>query len=559
MRGMVVVIAVLMGATSCLAGPVSMDDLDRAGWEARRLDMTVTLQPDAGTLTIDGEMVLRRRKAESGSLIGLGVNTGDATMSWDRVAVEIDPSAGVVLNQEVTEFDAVRGAVVTLSEPVAEGGEVTVSFRVVSAGKNPQFEVRGDGALASWVRAWYPVTVPAKEESLQSMASAPGTTNFVMPREWSSVSAGRLVERREEGDRAVEVWEVEAGTARSFCAGPYAVERRTVGDKVVSVYALSRPLPHEEEHVSALVRSIEVLESKLGAYPWPGFAVAEVRNDMGQFGAASEQGFIMVKPGFFDAPGGNTALFAHEAAHAWWGNTVGVDGPGSLMCGEALAQHGAVTAIRETEGETAASDFLEFSRPSYIEQQSAKGYFAIVERGKDLALSTLGSGLMPHTLADSKGMWVYDMLRRRVGDERYWATLRGLIARYRGKSMTLNDVRAAFIEAAPKAGLEKFFADWLDNTGAPVIDTEWEVVDGGEAVVVKLKQAQPRPVFALQVDVEVETESGAIVRETVVLDSRRAEARIETPGRAKDVRLDPERKVLMWRPAYGERPDWKAK
>ena len=107
------------------------------------------------------------------------------------------------------------------------------------------------------------------------------------------------------------------------------------------------------------------MEDKWGSYPYPGVAIAEVPQNAGSFGASSEQGFIMVKPHFLNVPGGNLPLFAHEAAHGWWGNTVGTSDPSSLLCSESLAQYGAVIAIEATEGREAATDFLRFSRAGY--------------------------------------------------------------------------------------------------------------------------------------------------------------------------------------------------
>ena len=84
--------------------------------------------------------------------------------------------------------------------------------------------------------------------------------------------------------------------------------------------------------------------------------------------------------------------------------------------------------------------------------QCASGYFELCRTGRDKALAELVSGVdTDHTLADAKGHWVFHMLRRRVGDERFFATMRGLIDRFGGKSMTLAALREVFVEAAPAA------------------------------------------------------------------------------------------------------------
>lgn len=121
---------------------------------------------------------------------------------------------------------------------------------------------------------------------------------------------------------------------------------------------------------------------------------------------------------------GNLPLFAHEAAHAWWGNRVSTTGPGAQLVSESLAQYGAVLAIGALEGHDAMNEFLRLSRDGYNQLQSAAGYFEMARRGGDRPLSQLSNGRWDHNLSDAKGHWFYHMLRHRIGDERFFAVLR---------------------------------------------------------------------------------------------------------------------------------------
>ena len=116
----------------------------------------------------------------------------------------------------------------------------------------------------------------------------------------------------------------------------------------------------------------------------------------------------MAKSDAFEYEHGNVPLWAHEMCHAWWGNTVGTQGPGSKMAGEALAQFGVLTALEAMEGREAVVEFLEFSRSGYSPTQCARGYFGLVDDGNDHPLAKLGnsslSGGQTHNLVDSKGL-----------------------------------------------------------------------------------------------------------------------------------------------------------
>jgi hypothetical protein len=181
----------------------------------------------------------------------------------------------------------------------------------------------------------------------------------------------------------------------------------------------------------------------------------------------------------------------------------------------------------------------------------------MVSQGIDHPLATLGeselSGGQTHNLADSKGMWVYHMLRREVGDEIFFATLRGLIRTYSGRQMSLDDIRNAFIAAAPEAGLEKFFAMWLDRKGAPRIEVAHAELDGGRQEVA-LRQTQQSAPFDLDIEAELVFADGSTRRERISLTGRDTNAIVETAQSISGITLDPDHNLLLWRPGYEAGP-----
>jgi aminopeptidase N len=266
----------------------------------------------------------------------------------------------------------------------------------------------------------------------------------------------------------------------------------------------------------------------------------------------------------FDAPGGNLPLFAHEAAHSWWGNTVNTTGPGSRMGSEALAQYGAVLAIEALEGKAAVRDFLDFSRLGYNPLQCALGYFHIWREGEDVALGELDDGPSDHNLSDSKGMWFYHMTRDRLGDAAFFGALHKLLADFAARPMRVSDIRAAFLTAAPAdSGLAGFLDQWLYRTGAPVLDTEWwsvrrqsasRNVEPAGAAELRIRQLQPGEPYALALEVLVTLRDSSTVLDTVQVRGREHTFTLELPLRAIDLQVDPNQRVLLWRPKYGPRP-----
>jgi aminopeptidase N len=177
-------------------------------------------------------------------------------------------------------------------------------------------------------------------------------------------------------------------------------------------------------------------------------------------------------------------------------------------------------------------------------------------RGEDLPLSQLGGGGWQHNLSDAKGHWVLHMLRRRVGDELFFRTLRELIQDFANRQMSLADVRGAFVRAAPPAAqLERFFEQWLDRPGAPILDVEWRDVSvpGRPQAQVTIRQVQKDDPYDLQLEVAVDA-AGGVQKHTVEVTTDRTQVTLAAAGTPTGVRLDPDHRLLIWTPEYGERP-----
>ena len=86
------------------------------------------------------------------------------------------------------------------------------------------------------------------------------------------------------------------------------------------------------------------------------------------------------------------------------------------------------------------------------------------------------------------------MLRRQVGDKVFFSTLRNLATSHAGKTLSLDELRRAFIEVAPDSNLPQFFQQWLDRTGAPVIESKISCSKlSSDAVLNQIELTQTQP------------------------------------------------------------------
>ncbi len=524
---------------------------DGTGWEVTRLDLEVRVSNDAPSMTMGGTL---RARLDADRSFGpsFRVNAQGSGVRW--LALEASGAGSSELNDRSGSASLAH---VRFAEAFARSDELEVSFELEMEKGSSQLMAREDIALASWVHAWYPHPRQPGDAFTASTLSIPGTTTLRLPAGWIAIADGELVSRDAGERETVEVWDLGANpVARSFAAGPYRAAERQIDGRRIRIYLLEDHPITADRLADLLMRTMAAQEARLGEFPFAGYGVVEVPNDIEDWSAASQQTFIMAQAANFEFEHGNVPLWAHEMGHAWWGNTVGTRGPGSKMAGEALAQVGVLIALEALEGREAVLDFLEFSRSGYSPAQCARGYFGLVDEGRDHPLATLGSssltGGQTHNLADSKGMWVYHMLWQRLGAERFFATLRGLIAEFAGRDMSLDDIRRAFIEAAPGEGLEAFFAQWLDRSGG--IDVDATFTGGHGSVDLLLTQTKTEP-FDFDLDIELELADGTARRERVEVRGRETRARIEVPDHLVGAELDPDRLLLMRREAYGAMPE----
>jgi hypothetical protein len=247
-------------------------------------------------------------------------------------------------------------------------------------------------------------------------------------------------------------------------------------------------------------------------------------------------------------------LHAHEVAHQWWGNAVSTARPQDSWLMEALSNYSALLYLERRKGVKALDSVLDGYR-SRLLAEAAEG-----RTRESMGPIIWGSRLLSSQAPDAwqaivyeKGSWIIHMLRRRLGDERFFAFLGELTRRYSRSALTTEQFRALAAKhmppGSPDASLETFFENWVYATGVPTVRLESSIRGKAPAFTVtgKLAQSGVDPDFTTWIPVEIQFRTGKPLIHWVKTDDDPVSFTVSLKQPPLKVVLDPSGSVLAVR------------
>jgi hypothetical protein len=508
--------------------------------------------------------------------------------------VKVDGVTAEVLQSESMRVNLTRSGnnlfLVEPKEPLHEGREYEFEFRY--SGK--VIHDAGDHVFYISARAnWYP-------------AFGLKFTNYDLlfryPREFDLVSAGDVVEDRTEGEWKITRRRTSAPIRiAAFNLGDYVHARLERGPYVIDVCANRRverslqpriqpapvpppspglprrrndpltttmtleALPSPVEHLHALAEEVasamEFMAGKFGPPALPHLTVSPIPGTFGQGFPGliylSTLSYFKQLPSRLAGRTPSTEMFfldvlqAHETAHQWWGNRVASATYRDNWLMEALANYSALMYLEKRRGARAMESMLENYRDLLLAKNEAG---QVVDSTGPIVLGTrLESSIEPRAwraITYGKGSWIMQMLRGRMGDERFTSLLAGICKRFDRKEISTEEFRALAASYLPPKSddpkLETFFGQWVYGTGIPTVKMTYSVkgVAPNIKVVGTVTQSDVDEDFTALVPVEIQIARGKSVVHWVRTSETPATFTVPLKAAPLKVALDPHYALL---------------
>lgn len=322
------------------------------------------------------------------------------------------------------------------------------------------------------------------------------TVTATLPDSWRFVAPGRLT-KKDPPERYDSVHPLEG---LDLVAGPFKVMEDEVLGQRIAVYARPDTSPElSNTYLLAAGDYIKRFTAQLGPHPWPQFVVVENMLPTG-YGLPS---FTLLGSAVMRLPFIVKTSLGHEVLHDWWGNGVYVARDRGNWC-EGLTAYLADHAF-------AAEDAGDGGRDHRT--QLLRDYAEYTRGGQDVPVAKFRERHDARTRAIGYGKvaMIFHMLRRHVGEEQFWQTLREVKAQRVYTHVSWDDWRESFARISGQ-DLRPFFAQWVDRAGAPVVelrDVRHVAIDDGEQLSIDVAAT---PGWRLDIPLEVRGPAGEVVR-----------------------------------------------
>lgn len=463
--------------------------------------------------------------------------------------------------------------IVTLPRPVEMGDivELTVDY----GGRLPPQSSDQEAVTVDAAQDFEPITIPVEPRWIYSNRTywypqstvtdfATGRLRITVPEPYDVIATGVrsgspvAAPPSAPGGEAARTFTFEAGMPSRYLS--CLISRlETVADQPIGapgvmptalrVVASPRQAGRAESTAGRAADIFGFYQSLLGGAPYPQLTVAVTESELP--GGHSPAYFVIVNqplprqrltwradpvsfnsyPSFF---------LAHEIAHQWWGQAIGWKNYHEQWISEGFTQYFAALYAGRAHGQGTLDGMLRQMRKWALEKNDEGPIYLGYRLGH-----LENDSRVFRALVYNKSAVVLHMLRKLVGDERFFAGVRRFYEQVRFEKAGTEDFRRV-MEEETGVNLERFFERWIYGFGVPEVRVGHRVErDPGGGTVVVLTAEQQGPVYDVPVTVSIELDSGTVREVVFPIDDASVELRVPVEGHVRKVRIDSDETALI--------------
>ena len=479
-------------------------------------------------------------------LVGEKGNT-DLKYVYENDSLKIDLDKEYTRNDKYTVFidykskpnDLKKGGSQAISD---DKGLYFINPKGEEKNKMPQIWTQGETQSNS---AWFPCVDSPNEKITNEIY-------ITVDDKYTTLSNGLLTDSKKNADGTrTDHWKMDMQHA-TYLVMMGIGEFKKVVDKPWKGKEISYYVEKEYETAAKAMfgltpEMIEFYSTRLGTpYAWQKYAQIVARDyvsgAMENTSATLHGEFIyQTEREMLDGSKGEDVI-SHELFHQWFGDLVTAESWSNLSLNESFATYGEYLWQEYKHGIDAADAHSYGSMQGYIAQTSQKDPPLIrfeYENRED----------MFDGISYNKGGQILHMLRKQVGDDAFFASLKLYLEKNRFKNAEVNDLRLAFEEITGQ-DLNWFFNQWYMAGGHPILDINYSYDAAAKQVKIKVEQKQDfeeNPLYKMPVYVDLYFGDGAnkiVRREKITVNKVSEEFTFASNTKPSLINFDGEKQLL---------------
>lgn len=398
---------------------------------------------------------------------------------------------------------------------------------------------------------WFPTIDKPNERMTQEIY-------ITVENKFITLSNGLLLYSTDNGDGTrTDYWKQDKNHApylAMMTVGEFSVIRDQWRDIEVNYYVEKEYEPYAKSIFGNTPEMLQFYSDILGVdYPWAKYSQIVVRDYVS---GAMENTSAVIHGEFLQKDDRELQdethedIIAHELFHHWFGDLVTCESWANLPLNESFATYGEYLWNEYKYGRDEADFGIAKDLSSYL-WASSKTQVNIVR------FSYADKEDMFDSHSYAKGGRVLHMLRKYVGDEAFFASLKLYLTKHQYTAVEIHQLRLAFEEITGE-DLNWFFNQWFLSSGHPLLIMSYDYSDSLKQVEVSISQSQDfetTPLYKLPIEIDIYAD-GKVKRHSVISDSIRQTFVLESATKPDFVNIDAEKMLLCVKRDYKTKEEW---